>query len=462
MKKELSVLFVDDEVSFIDQLIRSIEKRVDNISFVKASTSAEAMAELSRAQFDVAIVDLSLDSVVGPDSGIELITDILDRDPSLRVIVLTGHNSEGWGVQAIRAGAASFVSKPVDADHLLALINDASNVTSLQRRIFGREIGADKGYGALAGLSSNNQQMQRVLQLVSFAAATEQPVLLCGETGVGKGVIARAIHDASSRRSANFVRLSPHYGSHDIILSELCGHVKGSFTGAISDREGRFAEADGGTLFIDEVDCLPQSTQVALLELLQEGYYYAVGSNKRRQSNFRLICATNCPQDRLITKDALRLDFYHRIAHLLVRIPPLRERKEDIYNLAKGFLDDLIKANRKSVVRDISPEAVRWLENETWPGNVRELQAVLERGFHCASFHESRSLKIGDFKMLGMEQQGDSGESSAKSSLEDQLREVEQKIVKGVYDELDGNLTATAQVLKTDRKRISRVINRQS
>ncbi|MCB0319279.1 MAG: sigma-54-dependent Fis family transcriptional regulator [Bdellovibrionales bacterium] len=304
------------------------------------------------------------------------------------------------------------------------------------------------GHGApKVALTTNSEKMLETLKQIEFASSSNQPVLLMGETGVGKGVIASAIHQGSKRTKGPFLRLSPHYGSHDLISSELFGHTRGAFTGATESRIGLVEEANRGTLFLDEVDLLPNATQVNLLHTLQEGEFSRIGSSDRRYSDFRLIAATNCLKERLLSPDTLRRDFYHRIAHLVIEIPPLRERKEDILDLARLGL-----VTGSHIGLTFSSDVEKWLVEHEWPGNVRELLAAVSSAASRAVFRSRKVIELEDFELFLR------NANTVQLTLEDQIAEFEAKVVKSVWLRNNCNHSATARDLGIDRRRVRRAL----
>lgn len=447
------VLFIDDEETFTRQLIRSAVQRNCAFECRSASNETQAVQVANQIRPEVIVLDLGLNG--GPECGLSLIPKLFEVTDCARLIVLTGHGDAEWGIRSINAGAASFVPKPVNFDHLAALIDDGLNVARLMRATKRNDSEQLSRIAAL-GLTTQSEKMVKVLEQVAFAAATPQPVLLCGETGVGKGLIAHAIHKASKRCNRPFVRMQPSFASHDLIMSELFGHMKGSFTGASDSRTGLIEEANGGTLFLDEIDTLPQQTQIALLDVLQEKEFKRIGSNRTIKSEFRLVSATNIPFESLIDNNTrLRMDFYHRIAHTVIHIPPLRERRADIPQLAQDYVTKLASDDESSMVAGLSHEANSWLAAQPWPGNVRELHAMVERGYSHAHFNTRRLIRVSDFQAPPLPEFDEAG-----GSLSEQLRIYELTITCSMFAKTGHNYTETAKALGIDRKRLKRILAR--
>lgn len=453
-QEKANVLFVDDDEVLLRRITSSLARRSSVLFYHSARTTAEAVSLAEELRPEVVVVDLQIDPGQGPESGLNLIRQLFELNDCVRILVLTGNSDNEWGVRSISAGAASFLTKPVSIDHLLALIEDGVHVSRLMRAHKEAETDTHAAIAAL-GLRTRSETMKRVLDEVAFAAATPQPVLLCGETGVGKGVIAHAIHRGGARREGPFIRMQPSFGSHDLIASELFGHVKGAFTGANDNRTGLIKEANSGTLFLDEVDALPQQTQVALLHVLQEKEFQPVGSSKSYSSDFRLIAATNTPFARLTGESKLRMDFYHRIAHTVIHIPALRERRADISDLAREFVTKLSNEEEESTVYGLTNEATTWLSAQPWPGNVRELLATVERGYAQAKFYGRRLVRVSDVQTPPIPKT-----SSPTTSLSTALRDYELALATSSFTKNHHNYSATARDLGIDRKRLKRILSR--
>ena len=445
------VLFVDDDERALRSLLRSLKQHSLSFDCHAAHDAEEAYELFQEFMPAVAVVDLTIDPSVGPDSGLELISKFIHRDHSARILVLTGHDSSEMGLRALHYGAASFLQKPADPKHLLALIRDGITFAQLKRKLIAESIESNQG---IQGLSSVAPSMKPILESCAYAASNKQPLLLCGETGTGKGVTALAIHNASERQSAPFIRFQPSFGSHDLISSELFGHQKGAFTGASEPRRGLLETVEGGTLFIDEVDELPLETQITLLDVLQEHTFRPLGSNREIYSDFRLITATNRKIDGCLKTGKLRQDFYHRIAHFTIDLPALRERKEDIEELALEFLHKI--SNREKLSIDgISDKSIAKLYACDWPGNIRQLQATIEGGAYRAVFNSHRNIEPDDIDI-----EIKNGEFSSGISFRDKVRNYELRLVQEAIAKHNGNQSQAAASLKMDRSTLRRILER--
>jgi two-component system, NtrC family, response regulator GlrR len=448
-----NILIVDDDQVSSKTLIRGLKNICsEEFNFHSESSAQDALDYSLKNSPEVAVVDLSLDEEQGPESGLNLISELIEQNPTIRILVLTGHGSEQFGIKALHRGATSFINKPADRDHLAALIKDAAVYASLKKEFVNF---SSPDISNSLGLKSKNPKMIKCLADASYATSNNQPLLITGETGTGKGVLAQAIHKASSNRSGMFVRFQPSFGNNDLIASELFGHTKGAFTGALDNRKGLIESADRGTLFIDEVDELPVEVQILLLNVLQEKTFRALGSNKDLHSNFRLIAATNRPVEQSLEQGKLRQDFFHRIAHFQIAIPPLRERTEDIPYLAEQFIREF--SNREKIpVQGLTPPTLSKLCSYSWPGNVRELQAVIEGAVYRANYRDLRFIEIEDLSLSSK-----LNSDNNLGSFRDAVNKYELSLVEQALKRFNGNQSEAARSLNLDRTSLRRVIARK-
>ena len=449
-----TVLFIDDDAVATKATAKSLERRGYGFDFLFATETTSALRILQDKAPEAIVLDLSLSSDSDPQEGIEFLETLQSADPSVRVLILTGHDAREYGVQCMKRGAASFLTKPIDAEHLGAILRDAVQATQL-RRSYLQLSKTPESVQSLTGLSSRSPSMQATLQAVAYAASHNQPILIVGETGVGKGVLAQAIHRASARRARPFIRVQPRFGSSDLSASEIFGHERGAFTGAIESRKGLLEEAHGGTLFLDELDELPLETQILLLHALQEKTFRRLGSSRDIKSDFRLLAATNRPIEESLEKGKIREDFYHRLAHVTIEIPPLRNRIEDIPDLANECLRNL--SNRENLkVQGIAPEALEKLLHYSWPGNVRELLAVIESSAFRAQFENRRFIEVSD---LGLKKKA---KSSNGTSFREQVQAFEIRLLEEALLRSGNNQTKAAEQLKMDRSSFRRLLGSRS
>jgi NtrC-family two-component system response regulator AlgB len=365
----LNVLVVDDETNIRKTLAMSLE--IDGHRVVAVSNAADALAEASRQSFDLALVDLRL----GATHGSDLIPELLAQSPWMRVVIITAHGSIDSAVETMKRGATDYLTKPFTPAQVKLVVERAARMRALEQQVANLEGSAGKNDAEIK-LTSATPAMQRTINLAQQVAKSDTTVLIRGESGTGKGVLAKAIHAWSNRAGKPFATVSAPALSPQLLESELFGHARGSFTGAIRDNPGRIASCDGGTLFLDEIGDLPISLQPKLLRFLQEREYERVGEARTRRADVRIIAATNVDLESAVRSGSFREDLLYRINVVQLDLPPLRERSEDILELAQRFLAEL---GHGKGVSGFSDEVQAALRNYSWPGNVRELRNVIER-----------------------------------------------------------------------------------
>jgi DNA-binding NtrC family response regulator len=356
----------------------------------------------------------------------------------------------------MQLGAASFVEKPADPLHIAALVKDGIAQAEIVRAY--RSLSREVNHGFISELRGGSRAVEKLREEIEFAATTNQPVLLLGETGTGKSLCARLIHERSKRRARKCVFYHPNFAGGDIVQSELFGHVKGAFTGAVESRKGLVQEADGGTLFIDELDSVPSETQVLLLDLIQERRARAVGSDSIQQVDCRFLAATNQPIDEALAQKRIRKDLYHRLAHCVIYLPTLRDRIEDVMPLAEGFLVRLAERESLRVAAfDSGVEEV--LCAHAWPGNIRELQGVVEHAAYRAQFKGQSSITRDDLPphLRSSGQATHSGQTAG--SFHEQVEEFKRGLIRHALEVAGGNQVQAAARLGIDRGTIRRIIS---
>lgn len=449
------LLIVDDEAEVGRSLERALKKKGLESEIFLATNEIEALDFINAVCPEIVLLDLTLDSKKGALSGLDLLDEILQTSKEIRVLVLTSQSASKYGKEALKRGALSYLNKPADPDFLIPLIKDAIHSVQLEKASGVTERLDFINIGLKFGIKSRAKSMQAVIETLNYACNNDQAILICGETGTGKGIVSKIIHSYSLRSRGPFIRYQPSFSNPDLVASELFGHKRGAFTGATEDRKGLIAEAEGGTLFIDEIDSLPKETQVLLLEVLQEKTFRKVGSNRIEKSNFRLITAVNRDPKELIKKGILREDFYHRVSHIVVKLPPLRERKEDINILAEEFFNEVISKERLHL-RNIEKSAQRKLEKYSWPGNIRELQATIERACHLAHFR--KLLCVGSEELqLDLDKS-----KEIKGSFRELVHNFEESLVKKALEENKGNQVKASNSLGLDRTVMRRIIERMN
>jgi NtrC-family two-component system response regulator AlgB len=365
------VLVVDDERNIRSMIRVCLEQAGCEVR--EAGSAEAALAALSSGPADVAFVDLRL----GTGSGLDLVPALLAEDPDLDVVVITAYASIDTAMEAVRRGARDYLPKPFTPAQIRTIVERLHERRRLRARV---ETLEDRlaGVDPDALLETRSAAMQAALSLLRRAAASDAAVLLRGENGTGKSVLARALHRFSPRSEKPFVTVSAPTLSDQLLVSELFGHARGAFTGAVRDTQGKVEAAEGGTLFLDEIGELGPSTQAQLLRFLQEKAFERVGETRTRHADVRIASATNRELEADVRAGRFREDLLYRLNVVEVRVPPLRERREDILPLARGMLRQFAASLHRPGL-DFAPETVPVLESYPWPGNVRELRNAVER-----------------------------------------------------------------------------------
>ncbi|MAT15241.1 MAG: transcriptional regulator [Planctomyces sp.] len=372
MTDGLNLLIVDDEPNIRAGLEKGLQTEADFIT--TAADFNEALDKFNEVHFQIVIADVRLP---GDRDGLDLISSILERKPDTTVIIITAHGTVETAVDAMRRGAFDFVTKPVDLNLIRQQVRKAFNHHRLQTE---NQVLKDRlaGAGEISGIIGSCASMQEVFQQVRQVADTDATVLIQGESGTGKELIARALHDLSSRSSRPFVAVNLGALPESLLESELFGHEKGSFTGASRTKPGCFEQSRGGTLFLDEVTEIPPKSQVDLLRVLETGQFRRVGGEELLSSDARIVSATNKDIQVLIEEETVREDLYYRLNIIPIHIPPLRRRREDIPLLIEHFLQHFCDRHVRPL-KHVSEEAMYLLTSHSWPGNVRQLRNVMER-----------------------------------------------------------------------------------
>src|SRR3954447_16230431 len=370
MDQQIRVLVVDDDESHAEAVAESLERV--GYECVVATSGREALRLIEEQPFDIVITDLIMDEV----GGLEVLSKAKRELPDAEVVILTGHSTVKTAVTAMQAGATNYLIKPLDINELRTVADKVSQSQRLARSNIELQKQLNERFG-FEGVIGNSPLMHTIVARLRQIAPTSATVLITGESGTGKELVAKAIHNNSPRRYKPFVPLNCAALSENILESELFGHIRGAFTGADRERKGWFEHANGGTLFLDEVGDIPLSTQVKLLRALESGEIVRVGTNEPVKVNVRLISATNRDLSEAIASGDFRQDLFHRLKVVSVKLPPLRERREDIPLLIEYFLKEFAASHGKPVAT-LTPAARKALMAYSWPGNVRELKNALE------------------------------------------------------------------------------------
>lgn len=369
----MNILIVDDEVN-IRRTTAMALKGMGHEAF-QASDAATAMKILSENGIHVTFLDLKLK---GDENGLELIPKMLETAVNLHVVVFTAYASIETAVEAIKRGASDYVEKPFTPAQIRAVLGKLEKTQRLQARIMELETCLSMQAPPALDLFSASPKLQRVFDMAGKAAASDANILITGESGTGKNMLASRIHQLSRRKQQKFVMVSCPCLTKELLASELFGHVRGAFTGALRDNWGKVAVADRGTLFLDEIGDLPLDIQPKLLRLLQEKEYERVGETFPRKTDVRVLAATNHDLEREVVECKFREDLYYRLNVITIPLPPLRDRREDLEPLAKHFLYYFASQCGK-VVERFSDYTLQWMKAYDWPGNVRELRNLVER-----------------------------------------------------------------------------------
>ena len=436
------LLIVDDEASIRDVLAFFFHKR--GFEVVTASSFAEGQAAASRFNPDLILSDIKM-----PDgNGLDLLRKVKAENSKIPVIMITAHTSAKDAIDAMKAGAVDYISKPFDVEELGLLVDRALGEKQLKDEnvYLKQELAAKYTFANIIGKGSRMQEIFRTIERIGKVSST---VLLTGESGTGKELIARAIHYTSIRKDKKFVSINCGALPETLLESELFGHERGAFTGAVKEKRGLFTEADGGTLFLDEISETTPTMQVKLLRAIQEKLIRKVGGNEEASVDVRIIAATNKDLTELVPDGRFREDLYYRINVIPIALPPLRSRVEDIAPLTQHFIGKICK-EQKIPEKKISTEAMRLLEAYPWPGNVRELENTLERTvalepgpvITASSLPEAIALgvrtRVPDFESLPAE----------GINLEAYLEAVGKRLMREALDRCDGVQTKAAELLR--------------
>jgi two-component system response regulator HydG len=370
MPEKVSVLVLDDDRALAEAAAESLSR--SGYECTVATSGSEGVRLLEQGSYDIVLTDLVMRDL----SGLEIVRKVKASSPETEVIVMTGYPSYETALEAMDEGAYDYLNKPIDLNILRAKIRKALEKVKLVRSNVELKRQLDKRYG-FEGIIGGSEPMQEVFDTLRQVSASTATVLILGETGTGKELVARAIHANSPRRGNRFMALNCAALSETILESELFGHEKGAFTGATQQRKGRFEYAHGGTLFLDEVGDLPAATQVKLLRVIEYGEVFRVGSNEPVKVDVRLIAATHKDLSALIREGKFREDLYYRLKVVTIELPPLRERLEDLPVLINAFVEEFSRAQGKKPP-EIGSDAMDLLYNYDWPGNVRELRNCVE------------------------------------------------------------------------------------
>ncbi|WNG26643.1 sigma-54-dependent Fis family transcriptional regulator [Cystobacter fuscus] len=442
------VLVIDDETNLRKVLAAMLRR--DGFDVTVAADGEQGLAEFHKNGADIVVTDL----VMPKAGGMEVLRAVNAANPDVPVIIITAHGTVDSAVEAIKAGAFDYVTKPFDQSELSAAIAKAAKAHVVAQR----SVRADAK--ARAAIIGQSPQLQEVFKIIDKVADTPSTVLITGESGTGKELIASALHGASSRRDKPFIKINCAAIPHNLLESELFGYERGAFTGAVTSKPGRFELADGGTLFLDEIGEIPVEMQVKLLRALQEGEFERVGGIKTTRVDVRLIAATNRDLQAEIEAGRFRKDLYYRLAVVPVTLPALRERRGDIHMLAGHFVE---KYNRKlnKKIEGIADDALALLQAYNWPGNIRELENLIER---VLLFADGPLITAKDLPEPVRQAatpvpaspaalaETPPGEGGLKDIVRMKAAELEKDLITKALEETGGNVTRAARLLQISRK----------
>jgi len=440
-----SVLIVDDNDTMREGMAVSVKKMGHEVA--ACAGGAEAIAAYRKRRYDFVVTDLKMT----PVDGLEVVRQVRELDPEASLLVVTAYGTIEVAVEAMKLGAFDFITKPFPPDVLRAKVEKGLEVARMRRdvtrlrahnEVLQQDVRELSDLGSLVGTS---EPMQRVLSAVRKVAATDTTVLVTGESGTGKELVARALHDLSPRAGGPFVVVHCAALAETLLESELFGHEKGAFTGAVKRKLGRFELADGGTLFLDEIGEISPSTQVKLLRVLQEREIQRVGGEETVRVDVRVVSATHRDLKALVDKGAFREDLYYRLHIVPLHLPPLRERPGDVAELARFFVHKHgPKVNRR--VKGFSVEAVHALERYPWPGNVRELENAVEQAL---VFSEGEELGASDLPAFVAKGRASDllALPTGSMSLPEILEDLERQLIIRAYEKAKGVKTETARLL---------------
>jgi two-component system, NtrC family, response regulator AtoC len=439
-----TILIVDDEKPTREGLRQSLE---DEFDVYTAGNADEALNVLATDQIDLVLTDLRL----GGEDGMALIEKILQRPRPPVCMLMTAYGSISTAVEAMKRGAYDFVTKPVNIDELGLKIARAVKGRQTEQENVQLRQQVDKRFG-LENLIGESGAMHEIFDTVRQVAPSRATVLLAGESGTGKELIARAIHNLSNRNKTRFIAFNCAAFAPQLIESELFGHERGAFTGAMERRVGRFEQAAGGTLFLDEIGEIDSNIQVKLLRALDPGVFERVGGNQSILADVRLIAATNRDLATLVREEKFREDLYYRLNVVQIRVPPLRERKEDIPLLANAFLKEICERDGKAF-RPLSPEAMEALLRYDWPGNVRELKGAIDSGVTLAIGNQ---ITVRDLPLTVRGASGGLAPREVGNQGLVNIHDNETRLIMRALDESGGNRTEAAKKLGISRRTLHR------
>jgi DNA-binding NtrC family response regulator len=438
MNPRWEIMVVDDEEVMRESLAAWLKE--DGYAVDTASSGREAVEKARNRDFAIYFIDLKMP---GGMDGIETMMEIRRIQPEASIIIITAYATVDTAITAMKEGAQEYIVKPCNPAEISLLVGRIIKVKNLQRENAILRKKLTRHY-SFHDIISKNAKMHEIFGLIREIASLRSTVLIQGESGTGKELIARSIHYSGERASRPFIGVSCAALAETLLESELFGYEKGAFTGAASQKKGKFEQAAGGTIFLDEIGDISAKLQMDLLRILQERRFYRVGGAEEVQVDVRVIAATNVDLEEAVKEGSFRDDLYYRLNVINIRIPPLRERPEDIPLLARSFIERLAHELSRNIT-DVTEGALRLLLEQTWPGNVRQLENVIERAMVTC---KNRVLSEEDFTFLGRDKSSTEG-WTVPTSLP--LHEIEKQVIEATLQKTEGNIKEAASVLGIDR-----------
>jgi DNA-binding NtrC family response regulator len=440
-----SILLVDDEEKILRALARAL--RDDGHDVVCASNARGAREQLAARSFDVFVVD----NIMPEASGLDLIRELVTSTPEgdrPQILMMTAHATVESAIEAMKLGAADYLQKPFEIDELLVIVRHAveqQRIRTGYRYLISERDEEFNHYGVVA----RSRVMQEVLRRVERVAETKSTVLVSGETGTGKELVARAIHDRSAQRDRALIKVNCAAIPETLLESELFGHVRGAFTGATANKKGKFALADGGTIFLDEIGTMSQSLQAKLLRVLQEREFEPLGAERTEKVDVRVIAATNRDLRQMVADDRFQEDLFYRLNVIPIEIPPLRERREDIPLLVDHFVQKHRQRIGKRIER-VEPDALAALSGYGWPGNVRELENTIERAVVLSA---GPAIALGD--IIGLAPPRTESSTLPSLGLHQNLEWVERETIRRALEAARGVKKDAAELMGISQRALS-------
>jgi DNA-binding NtrC family response regulator len=437
------VLVVDDEKNMRQTLTTMLKD--DNYMVRTAESGEEALEWLAREEFLMVVTDARL----GGMSGYELLAKIRAQWPSIPTLMITAYATPKLAVEAIKAGAVDYLPKPFAPEELLHAVSRCAERHQLLKENASLRARTSEVY-RLEHIVGDAPKIRELRDLIKTVARTDARVLVLGESGTGKELVAGALHSLSARGAKNYVRINCAAIPETLLESELFGHEKGAFTGALKQKHGRVEEADGGTIFLDEIADMSRPLQAKLLRFLEDGSFTRVGGTQELRVNVRLVAATNRDIVQAIKAGDFREDLFHRLNVVQFRLPPLRERGNDVVLLAEHFRQQFA-ATMNRHVRSISRAALQKLLAHAWPGNIRELRNVIERALILETSAEIQPASLPDFQLEARLQHGAAALRPVGDSLDEILANYERELIAGMLEQNHRSISKTAEQLKLSR-----------